>query len=329
MPASVLKGKTVLITGGTGSFGNAFLDFAQDGNTQFIVYSRDEQKQYSMYIHRGQENIRYVVGDIRDRRKLKRWLKGVDYVLHAAALKQVPTGENFPEEVIRTNILGTKNVIEAAEECKVKKVVNLSTDKAVYPINAYGMSKALAEKILSAHRGHTVCVSLRYGNVLGSRGSVIPVFLDRIAHQKPLTITNFNMTRFLLPLSHAISLALKCLEEGEHGDLFVIKPPACTLRTLVDALELHFGRKLEIIIIGIRPGEKVDETLLTSEELIRASEMEEDGIMYVKIPKLDKDMGDYFFRGQATEVVEPFTSANTIQYNAEQTLEMIKQAGIL
>jgi UDP-N-acetylglucosamine 4,6-dehydratase len=326
---SILDGKKILITGGTGSFGNAFIDFAQEYDTKFIVFSRDEKKQHDMYVERMNDNIDYVVGDIRDRSKLLKCLKDVDYILHAAALKHVPTGENFPEEVIKTNILGTKNVIEAAEECGVEKMVNLSTDKAVYPINAYGMAKALAEKLISAHKGNTTCISLRYGNVLGSRGSVIPLFLSQIENNKPITITNYDMTRFLLPLNNAVSLALKCLEVGDKGDLFVIKPPACSVRTLVDALELHFHKHLEQKLIGVRPGEKMDETLLTTEEMSRSSTIKQNGIIYAKISRLDANIGDYFYKGDEFKSLEPFTSANTIQYDAEKVLYTIHQAGLL
>lgn len=295
----------------------------------FIVYSRDEKKQHDMYVERGNNNIRYVIGDVRDKEKLLKHMVGVDYVLHAAALKHVPTGENFPEEVISTNTLGTKNVIESAEACGVEKVINLSTDKAVFPINAYGMSKALAEKLVAAQRGETDCINLRYGNVLGSRGSVLPLFLNKIKNDRPLTITNYDMTRFLLPLSHAVNLALKCIEEGKSGDLFVIKPPACDIRTLVDALELKFRRKLEREVIGIRPGEKMDETLLTPEEVFRSKTITQNGIIYAKIPRLDENIGGFFYKGQDIQMPESFTSANTIQYNAKEVLNTAEGAGLL
>jgi UDP-glucose 4-epimerase len=324
-----METKRILITGGTGSFGNALIDYLDNEDVEFVVYSRDEKKQYDMFVNRKNNNIEYVVGDVRDKDKLIKSLKNVDYVFHAAALKHVPTGENFPEEVIRTNVWGTKNVVEAAEYCNVEKIVNLSTDKAVYPINAYGMSKALAEKIMNAHNGDITCVSLRYGNVLGSRGSVVPLFLDFIKNNKVLTITNPNMTRFLLILNEAVKLALKCLKEGESGDLFVIKSPACTIKTLLEALELHFGKEFKKKNIGIRPGEKVDETLLTSEEVHRTITEEEDGIIYAKISRLDGNIGDYYFKGDGYKVPQPFTSENTIQFNAEQTLEKLKEAGIL
>ncbi|RPJ69334.1 MAG: NAD-dependent epimerase/dehydratase family protein [Alphaproteobacteria bacterium] len=325
----MIKGKRILITGGTGSFGNAFIDFSKDCDIKFVVFSRDEKKQHDMFVERNDNNIEYVVGDIRDKSRILKHFKNVDYVMHAAALKHVPTGEQFPEEVINTNVLGTKNVIEAAEECGVEKIINLSTDKAVYPINAYGMSKALAEKLMNAHTGDTACVCLRYGNVIGSRGSVIPLFIDKVRNNLPLTITNENMTRFLLPLSHAVALSKKCLEIGQNGDLFVIRPPAATIKTVIDALELYYGKTLEKQIIGIRPGEKMDETLLTPEELCRAQTFTDDGIEYMKIPRVDGNIGDYFYHGEDCKIAEPFTSANTTQLSAEETLNLIKEAGLL
>lgn len=326
---SILDGKKILITGGTGSFGNAFIDFAQKYDTKFIVFSRDEKKQHDMYVERKNDNIDYVVGDIRDKNRLLKYFNDVNYILHAAALKHVPTGENYPEEVIKTNILGTQNVIEAAEECGAEKVVNLSTDKAVYPINAYGMSKAIAEKLIGAHKGDTVCVNLRYGNVMGSRGSVIPLFLSQISNNKPLTITNYDMTRFLLPLSDAVSLALRCLEVGSNGDLFVIKPPACSVGTLVEALELHFQKKLEKKLIGVRPGEKMDETLLTTEEINRSSTIKLNGIIYAKTSRVEANIGDYFYKGDDFKPLEPFTSANAIQLDAANVLDAILRAGLI
>lgn len=324
-----LRGKKILITGGTGSFGNAFIDYLDNKGVEFIVYSRDEKKQHDMFVNRKNDNIEYVVGDVRDKDKLIESLKNVDYVFHAAALKHVPTGENFPEEVIRTNILGIKNVIEASEHCDIEKIINLSTDKAVYPINAYGMSKALAEKIVNAYKGDVTCVSLRYGNVLGSRGSVVPLFLNFIKNNRPLTVTNPNMTRFLLTLNESVKLALKCLKYGKNGDLFVIRSPACSINTLIEALELHFGKKLKKKIIGIRPGEKVDETLLTIEEVHRSITEKEDGIVHVRIPRLDAKIGDYFFKGGEYKIPQPFTSRITTQFNARQTLDKIKEAGLL
>ncbi|MFC1893547.1 polysaccharide biosynthesis protein [Chloroflexota bacterium] len=324
-----LNGKTILVTGGTGSFGNTLIDYLGDVDVRIIVFSRDEEKQHSMYISRGENNVTYVIGDVRDKQKLIHSMHYVDYVFHAAALKHVPTGENFPEEVINTNILGTKNVIEAAEYCGVKKVVTLSTDKAVYPINAYGMSKALAEKLVSAHKGQTIITCLRYGNVLGSRGSVVPLFLNLIKKSEPLTITNPKMTRFLLTLSEAIKLALKCLSDGNNGDLFVIKSPACSIQTLVEALELHFEKKFSKNIIGIRTGEKMDETLLTSDEVHQSIIEQGNGVIFARVTPLNKQMGDYYFSGEDYREPEAFTSANTELYDPSQTLRKIREAGLL
>lgn len=318
--------KKILVTGGTGSFGSALVDsfILNSGNiNKLVVFSRDEKKQHDLKLIRKNQSVEYVIGDIRDKNKLLKVFKGVDIIFHAAALKYVPTGEEFPDEVIKTNILGTQNVIEAAEECGVKKVVNLSTDKAVAPINAYGMTKGLSEKLVAAHQGQTACVSLRYGNVIGSRGSVIPLFIDQVKNEKPLTITNLTMTRFLLTLPEAVFLSKLCAEKGEQGDLFVIKSPACTVRTLAQAISFHFTGDLleEFEEIGIRPGEKIHETLLTSEEVTRGIEkMTVDGITYVRIPSKAGDE-DY---SQAV----PFTSENTIQFNVNETLSLLENVGI-
>jgi UDP-N-acetylglucosamine 4,6-dehydratase len=327
MENKMLKGAKILVTGGTGSFGNAMIDYLKDSGATFIVYSRDESKQHDMWMARRDRNIKYIVGDIKDRQKLIYSMQDVDYVFHAAALKHVPTGEIFPEEVINTNTLGTKNVLEAAEYCGVKKVIVLSTDKAAYPISGYGMSKALAEKIAIAHIGKTMMVCLRYGNVLGSRGSVIPIFLEYVNQGKPVTITNSSMTRFVLTLREAVKLSLKCLKDGNSGDLFIMKPPSCTVGTLVDALELHFGRKLTRTIIGIRAGEKMHEVLLTGEEVFRSINEQEDGISYARIPA--KRTNDYFFKGEDYIEPEDYSSKNSVQMNAEQVLNKLKEAGLL
>ncbi len=322
-----LRGKSIMVTGGTGSFGNALLDYLKDSGARFIVYSRDESKQHDMCVARKGENVDYIVGDVRDKPKLIDSMRDIDYVFHAAALKHVPTGEYFPEEVVSTNTIGTKNVIEAAEYCGVKRVVVISTDKAVCPISAYGMSKALAEKIVMAHKGNTVNVCLRYGNVLGSRGSVVPLFLDMISRNEPLTITEPNMTRFVLTLNEAVMLSLKCLSDGHNGDLFVMKPPACTIGTLVEAFELHFGRKIPQTIIGIRAGEKMHEMLLTGDEVHRAIIEKDNGITYARISA--KHTKDYFFEGKDYVEPEPYSSLNAEQYNAEQVLNKLKEADLL
>ncbi len=323
-----LSGMTILVTGGTGSFGSALIDYLHGSDAKFIVYSRDESKQHDMFIERRDKAISYCIGDVRDKNKLIQAMQqGVDYVFHAAALKHVPTGEKWPEEVVQTNVIGTKNVIEAAEYCGIRKVIVLSTDKAAYPVSTYGMSKALAEKFVLAHVGKTVNVCLRYGNVLGSRGSVIPLFLGFIKQGNPLTITNPAMTRFILTLEEAVKIALKCLLNGKDGELFVMKPPACNIETIVRALELNFGRKLERKNIGIRPGEKMHEVLLTGAEVQRAIEESEGGITYAKLEP-QREM-DYFFTGEDYTEPESFSSDQAEQYNAEQVLAKLKEANLL
>ncbi len=323
-----LDGARIFVSGGTGSFGGAFIDYLHDSGAEFIVYSRDELKQHEMYMARRDRRISYVIGDVRDKDKLIQIMRqGVDYVIHAAALKQVPTGEKWPEEVLLTNVLGTKNVIEAAEQCGVGKVVVLSTDKAVYPIGSYGISKALAEKFVLAHKGRTVNICLRYGNVLGSRGSVVPLFLDLIRQDRPLTITNPAMTRFVLTLEEAVKIALKCLSDGRDGELFIMRPPACTVEIIVQALELHFGRELERQIIGIRPGEKMHEVLLTGAEVYRAIDETENGITYARL-SAQKDT-DYYLSGDIYVEPEPFSSDRAEQLDARQVLDKLKEARLL
>jgi len=326
--------KRILITGGTGSFGNALVQTLNRDVKGFpigaiiTIFSRDEKKQQDMSLKFPKNNINYIVGDVRDKDKLLSSFKNIDYVFHAAALKHVPVGEKFPDEVLKTNTIGTKNVIEAAEECGVKKVVNFSTDKAAFPINAYGMSKALAEKLVCAHRGDTICVNLRYGNVIGSRGSVIPIFIDKIKKGMSLLVTNSYMTRFLLLLEHAVKLSLLCISNGEAGDLFVIKSPACTVGTIVKALELHYGQKFVIHKMGVRPGEKIHETLLTPDERFKAIDKaikQEGDITYTVVPSTRSNHLHSFEEHN----LEPFTSENTIRYGVENTLYLIRKAGIL
>ena len=273
---------TLLITGGTGSFGKAFLKnilaLPQESvPKRIIVFSRDEDKQFHQRQLLPDPRIEYFVGDIRDLDTLKKATKGVDTIIHAAALKQVPTGEFFPNEVVRTNVLGSHNVIEAAIANNVRKVVAISTDKAVAPLNAYGMSKAIAEKYFyaaSADRNNqTKFVMVRYGNVMGSRGSVIPLFIKQIQEGLPLTITDGSMTRFLLKLDEAVGLVHHAILYGDTGELFIKKAPACTVDSLIQALELHYGKTLEKKIIGIRPGEKLHEVLLNEDEVGRGSEV--------------------------------------------------------
>lgn len=322
-----LNGARILITGGTGSFGNALIDYLSDSGAEFVVYSRDESKQHDMFIERRDQKITYVIGDVRDKASLVKAMKGVDYAFSAAALKHVPTGERFPEEAVRTNFYGTANVIYAADVWGVKRVVTLSTDKAAEPRTAYGMTKGLAERITTNHSGSSICTSLRYGNVLGSRGSVVPLFLKLIAEDKPVTITDPNMTRFVLTLEEAVKLALKCLYDGDDGDLFVMKPPACSIRTLVDALRLHFGDRVKETVIGIRPMEKPHEVLLTGEEVHRGIVEQEGAITYVRL-KAQRGV-DYHFRGSNYVEPAPFTSENAEQLDARQVLDKLKEARLL
>jgi len=323
----ITKYSKIMVVGGTGSYGNALVDYLQETGAKLVIYSRDESKQHDMFVARRNQNIEYIVGDIRDREKIFESMKGIDYVFTAAALKHVPTGENFPEEVIKTNILGTKNVVDAAEYCGVKKLVFLSTDKAAMPTNCYGMSKAIAEKVIMAHKGDTINVCLRYGNVLGSRGSVVPLFLNYVKEGKPLTITNSHMTRFVLSLEEAVRLSIKCLTDGNNGDLFIMRPPSCTVGTIVEALELNFGRELPKTVIGIRAGEKVDEILLTGDEVYRSIEEKEGNISYARIPLKRTD--DYFFKGEDYTEPPPYSSGNSQQLNAEQVLNKLKEAKLL
>ena len=322
-----LNGSKIFVSGGTGSFGNALIDYLHDSGAEFIVYSRDETKQHEMYTTRRDKRISYVIGDVRDRDSLVKAMQKVDYAFSAAALKHVPTGEKFPGEAVQTNFHGTENIVHAADACGVKRLVCLSTDKAAEPRTAYGMTKGLAERIITNHSGSTICTSLRYGNVLGSRGSVVPLFLKQIAEGKPVTITDPNMTRFILTLEEAVKLSLKCLYDGDDGDLFVMKPPACSIRTLVDALKLHFGSKVKEETIGVRPMEKPHEVLLTGEEEYRGIVEKEGAITYVRL-QAQRNV-DYHFRGSNYTEPEPFSSDKAEQLDARQVLDKLKEARLL
>ena len=278
------SGKTLLITGGTGSFGNAVLNrFVSTDIGEIRIFSRDEKKQDDMRhefrrrMPEAARKIKYFIGDVRDLESVRRVMSGVDYVFHAAALKQVPSSELFPMEVVRTNIIGTDNVLTAAIEAGVKSVICLSTDKAAYPVNAMGISKAIEEKIAVAKSrasGVTKICCTRYGNVTCSRGSVIPLWIDQIRSGNPITVTDPNMTRFILTLDEAVELVIFAFEHGENGDLFVMKAPSCRISTLAEAVcELFGGKKEDIRIIGVRSGEKIHETLLTNEECVRAVDL--------------------------------------------------------
>lgn len=326
-----VRGKVILITGGTGSFGNSVIGKLLGYNPKkIIIYSRDEKKQHDMRNRFDNSLLNFVIGDVRDKESVNSVMKGVDYVFHAAALKQVPTAEFFPMESIKTNILGAHNVMNGAIENKVKKLVILSTDKAVYPINAMGMSKALMEKIMIAesrniHQNNsstTVC-GVRYGNVLYSRGSVIPYFASLIRQGKKLVVTNSDMTRFLLPLRDAVDLILYALIFGENGYMYIRKSPACTIQTLTEALCELFDYKKGHKEVGLRAGEKMHETLISKEEMIRVI----DAGNYYKIPPESQglDYNKYFFRGKKLKIntFQPYTSENTEQLDVKGTKKLL------
>ena len=324
-----LKNAVVTITGGTGSFGSTMVKkLLTNGVQEVRVFSRDENKQDHMRTELQDERLRFFIGDVRDLASVNQAIKGSDYVFHAAALKQVPSGEFFPEQVVATNILGSSNVLNSSVNHGVKTVVCLSTDKAVYPINAMGMSKALMEKVaFSIARNNpdqvTTIAVTRYGNVMMSRGSVIPLFLDQIAANHPLTITNSSMTRFLMSLSESVSLVEHAFMNSTSGDLFVRKAPAATISTLVDALKEISGKsKVETRIIGTRHGEKEYESLLGSEERARSQDQGD----YFKVP-LDTRSLDYqifFDKGSNSETVsESYTSHNTVRLNVEEVVKLI------
>lgn len=324
----MFEGGTLLISGGTGSFGNAvltrFLDSALD---EIRVFSRDEKKQEDMRIAFKSDKVKFYIGDVRDFGSVNDAMRGVDYVFHAAALKQVPSCEFYPMEAVRTNILGTENVTRAAIENEVKRCVVLSTDKAVYPINAMGMSKALAEKVMIAKSrlcdpSKTVLAATRYGNVMASRGSVIPLFVDQILSGKPITITDPNMTRFLMSLDESVDLVIHAFKNAEPGDIFVQKAPASTVADLATALIELFGRGTEIKTIGTRHGEKLYESLISREEMARASDIG----LYYRIPADSRDLNynKYFSEGeQEISQIEDYTSHNTIRLNVDQVKETV------
>lgn len=317
----MLKNKTLLITGGTGSFGNAVLNrfLTTDHFKEIRIFSRDEKKQDDMRNQLKNDKLKFYIGDVRNYDSVERAMRGVDYVFHAAALKQVPSCEFFPLEATKTNVFGTQNVIDAAYFNKVKKVICLSTDKAAYPINAMGISKALMEKVAVAAARNcmntTVCLT-RYGNVMASRGSVIPLFLNQIKKGENITITDPNMTRFLMSLEEAVELVLFAFEHGNAGDLFVNKAPAGTIGDLAQALKEIFKANNAIKVIGTRHGEKLYETLCTREEMTKAEDMGE----FYRIPADNRDLNyaRYFYEGEEdVSKVEDYHSHNTDQRDVE------------
>lgn len=318
----IFKDKVLLITGGTGSFGNAVLKrFLQTSIKEIRIFSRDEKKQEDMRIKYKNDKIKFYIGDVRDFRSIDDAMDGVDYIFHAAALKQVPSCEFYPIQAVKTNILGTENVLEAAINHNVKKVIVLSTDKAAYPINAMGMSKAMMEKVAVAKgrdlkEGQTVICRTRYGNVMASRGSVIPLFCEQIEHGKPLTITNPEMTRFMMTLEDAVDLVIYAFEHGEQGDLFVQKAPAATIDTLANAVKQLKKSDVPINCIGTRHGEKLYEVLVTKEEMVNAVDMGG----YYKIPADNRNLNyqKYVDQGNANlEKIEDYNSHNTERLNID------------
>jgi len=322
----MFKDKTLLITGGTGSFGNAMLNRLLDTDIGEIrIFSRDEKKQDDMRKKYNNKKIKFLIGDVRDITSVKNCVRGVDYIFHAAALKQVPSCEFFPLETVKTNVLGTENVLSAAVEAGVKKVVCLSTDKAVYPINAMGMSKALMEKtfISKARTAENIVIcGTRYGNVMASRGSVIPLFIEQIKNGQPLTVTDPDMTRFLMNLDDAIQLVLFAFENGKSGDRMVKKSPAATVGDLAQALKILFHADNEIQNIGIRMGEKMHETLLTWEEMASAMDMGD----YFCIPADESDLNyaKYFSDGNRDiGTIQEYNSNNTHRLSPEELIETL------
>jgi len=328
------SGATLMITGGTGSFGNTVLKhFLSSDIAQIRIFSRDEKKQDDMR-HDLQikypeyaKKVKFYIGDVRNAKAIKAAMNGVDFVFHAAALKQVPSCEFFPMEAVRTNVIGTDNMLHAAMECKVKRVVCLSTDKAAYPINAMGISKAMMERIIyanarvAAEQGNTVICCTRYGNVMCSRGSVIPLFIDQIKNKQPITITNPDMTRFLMNLDEAVSLVEFAFKNANPGDLFIQKADASTIGVLAEAVQQLFG-KTETHIIGTRHGEKLYETLMTREEKLRSQDMGK----YFRVAADSRDLNydKFVVKGEVhTMADEAYTSHNTTRLNVEGTVKKL------
>ena len=331
----MFKNKVLMITGGTGSFGHAVLKrFLLTNLSEIRIFSRDEKKQEDMRIKLNNDKLKFYIGDVRDYDSISQAMKGVDYVFHAAALKQVPSCEFYPMEAVRTNVLGTENVMNAATANKVKRLVILSTDKAVYPINAMGISKAMAEKLMVAKsrtqlKDETIFCATRYGNVMASRGSVIPLFVSQLKEGKQLTLTDPSMTRFLMSLEDSVDLVLYAFKHANQGDIFVQKAPASTVEDLAQAINEIFNKDNQVLIIGTRHGEKLYESLISREEMSQAIDMNE----YYRLPADNRNLNyaKYFSEGKKEiSQLNDYTSHNTRQLNVEQvkllllTLDYIK-----
>jgi UDP-glucose 4-epimerase len=324
----MFKSKVLMITGGTGSFGNTVLKrFLSTDVSEIRIFSRDEKKQDEMRIALNDQKLKFYIGDVRDYDSVCQAMKGVDYVFHAAALKQVPSCEFYPMEAVRTNVMGTENVMNAATASGVKRLVVLSTDKAVYPINAMGISKAMAEKLMVAkarmqQKGETVLCATRYGNVMASRGSVIPLFVSQLKEGKHLTVTDPNMTRFLMSLEESVDLVLYAYEHGQQGDIFVQKAPASTVLDLAQALKEIFEKKNEIRVIGTRHGEKLYESLISREEMAHAKDMG----AYYRVPADNRDLSYAKYFSDGEEVIshtDDYTSHNTNRLNIEEIKQLL------
>lgn len=328
-----MKNKTLLITGGTGSFGNAVLKkFLDTDINEIRIFSRDEKKQHDMRVSLQNPNIKFYIGDVRDYQSIESALNGVDYVFHAAALKQVPSCEFYPMEAVKTNVLGTENVLNAAIKNKVKKVICLSTDKAVYPINAMGVSKAMMEKLMVAKSrisGDTILVGTRYGNVMASRGSVIPLFEEQLKNNLPITITDPEMTRFMMTLDEAVGLVLYAFKHGNSGDIFVQKSPASTIGELAEAMrKIYHHSTSEINIIGARHAEKLYETLLSREEFYAAEDLGK----YFRVSADNRDLNynKYFSEGSGSIArLDDYNSHNTDKLSEPELIALLNQIGYI
>ena len=328
----IFDNKILLITGGTGSFGTAVLNKFLNTNIKEIrIFSRDEKKQHDMRVDLQSDKVKFYIGDVRDYDSINSALANVDYVFHAAALKQVPSCEFYPIEALRTNILGTENVLNAAISNKVKKVICLSTDKAVYPINAMGISKAMMEKVMVAKSrvsGNTTLIGTRYGNVMASRGSVIPLFKEQIFNDKDITVTDPEMTRFMMTLNDAVELVLYAFENGNSGDIFVQKSPACTIDELAKALIKIYESTVKINVIGTRHAEKLYETLLGKEEMLVAEDLGN----YYRVPSDNRDLNynKYFTQGSGTTTrLEEYHSHNTKRLSENELIKLLNSIGYI
>jgi UDP-glucose 4-epimerase len=326
----ILKDKVLLITGGTGSFGNAVLNRLLDTDIKEIrIFSRDEKKQDDMRQKLNNHKVKFYIGDVRDKHSIDEAMKGVDFLFHAAALKQVPSCEFFPIQAVHTNVIGTENVLNAAISNRVKKVVCLSTDKAVYPINAMGISKAMMEKVMvakSRNSGETIISGTRYGNVMASRGSVIPLFHTQIINNQPITITDPNMTRFMMSLEDAVELVLYAFQNGNSGDIFVQKAPASTIGDLANALKNIYKSDVPIAVIGTRHAEKLYETLLSKEELLLSEDLED--YYRVKADNRDLNYNKYFSEGtEISPTIEEYHSHNTRRLNEVELILLLNKIG--